>query len=96
MKLLGLEVPRPTHKDALLAVGSALAVVVGFGTGSSLIGAPLDRSGAIALFLGCLYAFSINPIVTGRDARARRYALAASGAAVLVGIAAALERFALL
>lgn len=96
MKLLGLELPRPSHKDALSAVGGALAVVVGFGIGSSLLGTPLDRAGAIALFIGCLYAFSINSLVTGRDARGRRYAIAASGAGALVGIAAALEHFALL
>ncbi len=96
MKLLGLELPRPTHKDALLAVGSALTVVVGFGIGSALIGNPLDRGGAVALFLGCLYAFSINSLVTGRDARVRRYGLAATGAIALIGVAAALEHYAIL
>ena len=68
MKLLGLDMPRPSHRDALSAVGGALAVVVGFGIGSSLLGTPLDRAGAISLFIGCLYAFSINSLVTGRDA----------------------------
>ena len=96
MKLLGLDLPGPTHKDALLAVGSALATVVGFGLGASLAGNPLDRGGAVALFMGCLYAFSINSLVTGRDARARRYGLAAAGAVALVGVAAALEHFEIL
>lgn len=96
MKLLGLDLPTPTHKDALLAVGGALAVVLGFGIGSTLTGHPMDRGGAIALFLGCLYAFAIHPLLNGRDARARRYGLAASGAAALIGFAAVLEHFAIL
>lgn len=96
MKMLGLELPRPTHKDALVAVSGALAVVVGFGVGSTLIGSPLDRSGAIALFLGCLYAFAIHPLLDGKEAKARRVALAVAGACLLVALAAALEHFAVL
>lgn len=96
MKLLGLDLPRPSHKDALSAVTGALAVVVGFAVGSSLIGNPLDRAGAIALFIGCLYAFSLHSLLNGRDAKPRRYAVAASGAGVLVAVAAALEHFAIL
>ena len=96
MKLLGLELPRPSHKGTLAAVGGALSVVIGFGVGSSLLGTPLDRAGAISLFVGCLYAFSIDSLMTGRDARGRRFVIAASGAGVLVAIAAAVEHFAIL
>ena len=96
MKLLGLELTRPSHKDTLSAVGGALSVVIGFGVGSSLLGTPLDRVSAISLFVGCLYAFAINPLISGRDARGRRFAVAASGAGALVAIAAAVEHFAIL
>jgi hypothetical protein len=96
MKLLGLEMPMPSHKEALSAVVGAIAVVVGFGVGSSLIGSPIDRPGAVALFIGCLYAFSINSFMTARDARGRRMLIAGSGACMLVAIAAVLEQASIL
>jgi hypothetical protein len=96
MKLFGLDLPRFSHRDALRDVSAALAVVVGFGIGGWLLGTPLDRQGAIALFVGCLYAFLIDPFIAARDARGKRWALAAIGAGTLVATAFMLEQAALL
>lgn len=95
MKLFGLDLPRYSHREALRDVGAATAVVVGFGLGSWLIGSPVDRQGAIALFVGCLYAFFVDPFITPTDARGKRFALAAVGAGMLVATAFVLERSAL-
>ncbi len=92
MKMLGLKLSRPSHKEAITAVVGALAVVVGFGVGAALSGNPLDRAGAIALFVGTLYAFSVNPFVSAPDARGRRLLIAGGGAGLLIATAAILEQ----
>lgn len=96
MKLLGLDMPKISHRDAVRDVLSALAVVVGFGLGGWMLDNPLDRPAAIALFIGVLYAFAIDPFVALEDARGKRFAVAACGALALVAIAATLEQASLL
>ncbi len=92
MKLLGLDMPKISHRDAVRDVLSALAVVIGFGLGGWMLDNPLDRPAAIALFIGVLYAFAIDPFVALRDARGKRFAIAAVGAVILVAMAAAIEQ----
>lgn len=96
MKVLGMELKRPSHKEALTSVLGALAVVIGFGLGSTMTENPLDRAGAMALFVGTLYAFAVNPFVSAPDARGRRFMVAAGGAVLLITAAAVLEQVAIL
>jgi hypothetical protein len=92
MKLLGFKLSKPSHREAVTTVLGALAVVVGFGIGASLMGTPLDRPGALALFVGTLYALSVNPFVSAPDARGRRMLVAACGAGLLIAAAAVIEQ----
>jgi hypothetical protein len=95
MKLLGLEFPVPSHSVAANHVLGAAAVTIGFGIGSWLLGTPLDRPGAIALFVGCLYIKVADPFLAMKDERRKRYAVAAGGAGILVASAALVEQFAI-
>ena len=94
MKLLGLDLPLPSNGSAARDVLAAVAATAGFGLGSWFFGAPLDRPGAIALFVGLLYIMLADPFLASKDARGKRYALAGTGAGILVAGAAVLERFA--
>ena len=94
MKLLGLDFPLPSNGAAVHDVLAATAATLGFGLGSWLLGAPLDRSGAIALFIGLLYIMVTDPFLALKDARGKRYAMAVAGAGILVACAAVMERFA--
>ncbi len=92
MKLLGLEIPLPSHRAAVQHVLSALAVTIGFGLGGWLVDAPLHREGAIALFVGFLYILLADPFLAEQDAKGKRYAIAAAGAGILIASAAAMEQ----
>ena len=92
MRLLGLDLPKVSHRDAVRDVLSALAAVIGFGLGGWMLDNPLDRPAAMALFVGLLYAFAIDPFVALRDARGKRFTIAAFGALLLVAVAAAIEQ----
>jgi hypothetical protein len=70
---------------------AAAAATVGFGLGSWLLDAPLDRPGAVALFIGLLYIMLADPFLALKDARGKRYALAGTGAGILIAGAAVLE-----
>lgn len=94
MKLLGLEFPLPTHYTAAHNVLAAIAATGGFGLGSWLLGAPLDREGAIALFVGLLYIMLADRFLAMKDEKRKRYALAATGAGILIASAAVMEQFA--
>jgi len=94
MKLLGLDLPLPSNGSAARDVLAAAAATAGFGLGSWLLGSPLDRPGAVALFVGLLYVMLADPFLASKDARGKRYALAGTGAGILVAGAAVLERFA--
>ena len=91
MKLLGLDVPLPSNGTAVHQVLAAAAATVGFGLGSWLLDAPLDRPGAVALFIGLLYIMLADPFLALKDARGKRYALAGTGAGILIAGAAVLE-----
>jgi hypothetical protein len=91
MKLLGLDVPLPSNSAAVHQVLAAAAATVGFGLGSWLLDAPLDRPGAVALFIGLLYIMLADPFLALKDARGKRYALAGTGAGILIAGAAVLE-----
>lgn len=91
MKVFGLDVPRLSHRQALGAVLGSLALLLGFGATAWLAGTALDRESAIALFVGFLYIQLADPLLAGRDARVKRYALVASGAGMLVATAAIIE-----
>ena len=93
MKLLGLEFPLPSHYTAMHNVLAATAATVGFGLGSWLLNNPLDRQGAIALFVGLLYILLADPFLAMKDAKGKRYALAATGAGILIASAAVMEQF---
>jgi len=93
MKLLGLEIPIPSHRVAVQHVLSAMAVTVGFGLGAWLVDAPLHREGAIALFVGFLYILFADRFLAQSDARGKRYAIAAAGAGILIASAAVVENF---
>lgn len=92
MKLFDLDVPLPSHHVAMHNVLTAMAVTIGYGLGGWLLGAPLDRESAIALFVGFLYIMLADPFLARKDARCKRYALAASGAGILLASAALMER----
>lgn len=94
MKLLGLDFPLPSNSTAVQQVLAAAAATLGFGLGSWLLNAPLDRPGAIALFIGLLYIMMADPFLTLKDARGKRYAMAGTGAGILIAGAAVMERFA--
>jgi len=94
MKLLGLEFPLPTHYTAVHNVLAAITATGGFGLGSWLLGTPLDRQGAIALFVGLLYVMLADRFLAMKDAKGKRYALAATGAGILIASAAVMEQFA--
>jgi hypothetical protein len=94
MKLLGLDVPLPSNGAAVHDVLAAAAATLGFGLGSFLLDAPLDRPDAVALFSGLLYIMLADPFLALKDARAKRYALAGTGAGILIVCAAVMERFA--
>ena len=94
MKLLGLEFPVPSHIAAAHNVLGAAAVTIGFGLGSWLLGTPLDRPGAIAMFVGCLYIKLADPFLAMKDEKGKRYAVAAAGAGILIASAALVEQFA--
>jgi len=94
MKLLGLELPLPSNGSAVRDVLAAAAATAGFGLGSWLLGSPLDRPGAVALFVGLLDVMLADPFLASKDARGKRYALAGTGAGILVAGGAVLERFA--
>lgn len=94
MKLLGLDFPLPTHVAAVHNVLAATAATIGFGLGSWLLDAPLDREGAIALFVGLLYIMLADSFLAMKDAKGKRYALAATGAGILIASAAVMEQFA--
>lgn len=93
MLLFGLEFPRPSHRSAVRDVLGATAATIGFGLGSMLLDAPLDRPGAVALFVGLLYVTLADPFLARKDARAKRYALAATGAGILIASASLVEHF---
>lgn len=92
MKLLGLDMPKVSHRDAVRDVLAALAVVIGFGLGGWMLENPLDRPAAIALFIGVLYSFVIDSFVALKDARAKRFSIAGVGAGILVAVAAVIEQ----
>lgn len=92
MKLLGLDFPLPTHSAAMHNVLLALAATIGFGLGSWLLGSPLNREGAMALFVGLLYVMVRDGFLAVRDEKAKRYALAATGAGILIASAALVEQ----
>jgi len=94
MKLFGLEIPLPSQIAAAQHVLAAAAVTIGFGIGSWLLGTPLDRPSAIALFVGCLYIKLADPFLAMQDEKGKRYALAAGGAGILIASAALVEQFA--
>jgi membrane protein implicated in regulation of membrane protease activity len=94
MKLLGLEIPLPSNHAAMHDVLAAAAATLGFGLGSWLLDTPLDRTGAVALFIGLLYIMLVNPFLARKDARGKRYALAGTGAGILIACGAVMERFA--
>ena len=94
MKLLGLDFPLPSHHTAVHNVPAATAATVGFGLGSWLLDSPLDRQGAIALFVGLLYIMLADPFLAMKDAKGKRYAMAATGAGILIASAAVMEQFA--
>lgn len=94
MKLIGLEFPLPSNDSAVHTVLAATAATLGFGLGSWLLGTPLDRAGAVALFVGMLYVLLADPFLSMKDARVKRYAVAAAGAGILVALAMVMERFA--
>jgi hypothetical protein len=93
MKLFGLDFPLPSHGAVVHNVLIATAATVGFGLGSWLLGAPLDRQGAIALFVGLLYITLADPFLAMKDEKGKRYAVAASGAGILIASAAVMEQF---
>ncbi|MBA3477164.1 MAG: hypothetical protein H0T52_02010 [Lautropia sp.] len=93
MKLFGLEFPAPSHDAAVHNVLGATAATVGFAVGSWLLGSPLDRPSAIALFAGFLYITLADSFLAMNDAKGKRYALAASGAGMLVASAAVMEQY---
>ncbi len=93
MKLFGLDFPLPSHVAAVHHVLAATAATVGFGLGSWMLDAPLDRPGAIALFVGLLYIMLADPFLAEKDEKGKRYALAASGAGILIASAALVEQF---
>ena len=92
MKLLGLEIPFPSHRAAVQHVLSAMAVTIGFGLGGWLVNAPVHREGAIALFVGFLYILLADPFLAEDDAKGKRYAIAGAGAGILIASAAAMEQ----
>lgn len=92
MKLAGLEIPLPSQFDALHNVFGATAATIGFGLGSWLLDSPLDRPGAVALFVGLLYILFADPFLAADDAKGKRYAVAASGAGMLVASAVVMEQ----
>jgi hypothetical protein len=92
MKLFDLDFPLPSNRAAIDSVLAALAATIGFGLGSWLLQAPLDRPGAVALFVGLLYIMLADPFLALNDKKCKRYALAASGAGILVAAAALMER----
>jgi hypothetical protein len=94
MKLLGLDVPLPSNGAAIHDVLVATAATLGFGLGSWLLGAPLDRPAAVSLFIGLLYIMLADPFLALKDARGKRYALAGTGAVLLLVGAALLEQVA--
>ncbi len=96
MKLFGLDFPLPSHRAAVDSVLAALAATIGFGLGSWFLEAPLDRPGAVALFVGLLYIMLADPFLARNDAKGKRYAVAASGAGILVAMAALMEQFIIL
>jgi hypothetical protein len=93
MKLFGLEFPLPSHNAAAHHVLGAAAVTIGFGIGSWLLGTPLDRPSAIALFVGCLYIRLADPFLAMKDEKGKRYAVAAAGAGILIASAVLVEQF---
>lgn len=93
MKLFGLEVPVPSHATAVQNVLGAAAATAGFGLGSWLLEAPLDRPSAVALFAGFLYITLADPFLALKDGKPKRYVVAASGAGMLVASAAVVEQF---
>ena len=92
MKLLGLEIPLPSHVAAMHNVLGATAATIGFGLGSWLLDSPLDRPSAVALFVGLLYIMFADPFLAADDEKGKRYAVAASGAGMLVASAAVMEQ----
>lgn len=94
MKLFGLDFPLPSHLTAVHNVLAAMAATVGFGIGSWLLDAPLDRPGAVALFVGLLYVKLADPFLAMKDEKGKRYALAGTGAGILIASAAFVEQFA--
>ena len=92
MKLFDLEIPLPSHRSAVQHVLSAMAVTLGFALGGWLLGAPLDREGAIALFVGFLYILLADPFLAQEGEKGKRYAIAGAGAGILIASAAAMER----
>ncbi len=92
MKLFGLNAQLPSHAAAVHNVLGAAAATVGFGLGSWLLGAPLDRPGAVALFVGFFYVALADPFLAQKDEKPKRYAVAASGAGMLVASAAVMEQ----
>ena len=92
MKVLGLPLPPMSHLHLVRQVAAAAATVAGFGLGGWLFGMPIDRESAIALFVGFLYIGVADRFLAMRDAKVKRYALAAAGAGMLIATAALLEQ----
>jgi len=92
MTLFGLQVPPPTHAALVRHVLAATAATAGFGLGSWLLHSPLDRPGAVALFVGMLYVLMADPFLAMQDRKGERYAVATSGAGILIAFAAIMEQ----
>jgi hypothetical protein len=92
MLLLGLEFPLPSHAAAVRHVLAATAATIGFGIGGWLLDSPLDRGGAVALFVAFLYILLADPFLSMKDARSKRYMVASGGAGILVASAAIMEQ----
>ncbi len=88
MTLFGLPLPRLSHRESVWNVLASLGLLLGFALGGWLTGTPLDREGAAGLFVGFLYILSVDPFLAMADERMKRFAVAASGAGLLIGAAA--------
>ena len=92
MTIFGLRAPLPSHAAFVRHVLAATAATAGFGLGSWLLQSPLDRPGAVALFVGLLYVWMADPFLAMQDRKGKRYAVAASGAGILIAFAAIMEQ----